>query len=124
MGVCHHLAEKQYVTGHGGNLAWKLEDDVILITPTKHNKGDVTRDNVVFINLIRKPSKGRLNQWETPMYVNFFRERLGCTGGAALPPPHLNAFAISDSKNCHMRPLFPETITEVGPVPVVLMASH
>jgi len=33
IGVCHHLAAHQYVTGHGGNLAWKLEDNVILITP-------------------------------------------------------------------------------------------
>ena len=29
VGVCHHLAEKQYVTGHGGNLAWKLEDNFL-----------------------------------------------------------------------------------------------
>ena len=36
--VCHHLAAHQYVTGHGGNLAWKLEDDVVLITPTQTNK--------------------------------------------------------------------------------------
>ena len=50
VGVCHHLASKQYVTGHGGNLAWKLDDEVILITPTKHNKGEVSRENVVFIN--------------------------------------------------------------------------
>ena len=32
--VCHRLSERMYVTGHGGNLAWKLEDDLILITPT------------------------------------------------------------------------------------------
>ena len=76
VGVCHHLAAKQYVTGHGGNLAWKLEDNVILITPTKHNKGDVNRDNVVFINLAGETIEGSVKPTgETPMYVNFFRER-------------------------------------------------
>jgi len=74
--VCHHLAAHQYVTGHGGNLAWKLEDNVILITPTKHNKGDVTRENVVFINLAGETLEGTVKPTgETPMYVNFFRER-------------------------------------------------
>ncbi|MDA9118960.1 class II aldolase/adducin family protein [Opitutales bacterium] len=120
IGVCHHLAAHQYVTGHGGNLAWKLEDDVILITPTKHNKGDVSRDNVVFINLAGDTIEGTVKPTgETPMYVNFFRERPDVQAVLHCHPPHLNAFAISDSKNYHMRPLFPETITEVGPVPVV-----
>lgn len=27
--VCHHLADKMFVTGYGGNAAWKLEDDLI-----------------------------------------------------------------------------------------------
>ena len=26
--VCHRLAQHMYVTGYGGNLAWKLEEDV------------------------------------------------------------------------------------------------
>jgi ribulose-5-phosphate 4-epimerase/fuculose-1-phosphate aldolase len=32
--VCHTLAQNQYVTSSGGNLAWRLEDDLLLITPT------------------------------------------------------------------------------------------
>ena len=40
--VCHRLADARYVTGYGGNMAWKLEEDVILITPTQMNKGDIT----------------------------------------------------------------------------------
>ena len=30
---CHRLAANMFVTGFGGNLAWKLEPDVIMITP-------------------------------------------------------------------------------------------
>ena len=63
VGVCHHLAAKHYVTGHGGNLAWKLDDDVILITPTKHNKGDVSRENVKSSSTVRgRPLKEKLNR--------------------------------------------------------------
>jgi len=48
--VCSRLAKNMYVTAYGGNMAWKLEEDVILITPTKMNKGDITVDDVVFLN--------------------------------------------------------------------------
>ena len=48
--VCGRLSANKYVTGYGGNLAWKLEEDVILITPTKMNKGDITPKDLVFIN--------------------------------------------------------------------------
>ena len=90
VGVCHHLAAKHYVTGHGGNLAWKLDDDVILITPTKHNKGDVSRENVVFINRAGETIEGKVKPTgETPMYVNFFRERPDTQAVLHCHPPHL-----------------------------------
>ena len=57
--VCHRLAENMYVTGHGGNLAWKMEADLLLITPTKMNKGDVQPEDVVFINLKGETVEGQ-----------------------------------------------------------------
>lgn len=118
--VCHHLAAHQYVTGHGGNLAWKLEDDVVLITPTQTNKGDVNRENVVFLNTKGEKLEGTARPTgETPMYVNFFRERPDVQSVLHCHPPHTNSFAITAGENWLMKPLFPETITEVGPVPVV-----
>ncbi len=120
VGTCHHLAKHQYVTGHGGNLAWKLEDDVILITPTQHWKGHVTRDNVVFLNMKGETIEGTARPTgETPMYVKFFNERPDIQAVLHCHPISLNTFAISKGKNWMMSPLFPETITEIGPVPVV-----
>jgi len=48
--VCHQLSARMYVTGFGGNLAWRLEDEVILITPTMLNKGEIQAEDLVFIN--------------------------------------------------------------------------
>jgi L-fuculose-phosphate aldolase len=118
--VCHKLAAHMYVTGFGGNLAWKLEDNVLLITPTQMNKGDIQPEDVVFITLNGEKIEGRRRPTgETPMYVNFFRERPDIQSVIHCHPPRTNAFAITKGKNWLMRPLFPETITEVGPVPVV-----
>ena len=69
--VCHTLSERMYVTGYGGNLAWKLEEDVVLISPTQMNKGDIQPADVVFIRLDGTRLEGaRRPTGETPMYVS------------------------------------------------------
>ena len=118
--VCHKLSDLMYVTGHGGNLAWKLEEDLLLITPTRLNKGQVTPEDVVFVTLAGAVVEGtRSPTGELPMYINFFRERPDIASVLHCHPPMTGVFAITKGKNWLMRPLFPETITEVGPVPVV-----
>ncbi len=118
--VCHRLSANLYVTGHGGNLAWKLEEDVILITPTQMNKGEIQTEDVVFINLAGEVIEGKhRSTGETPMYLNFFRERPDVNTVVHCHPPLTNVFAITKGPNWLMRPVFPETTTEVGPVPVV-----
>jgi L-fuculose-phosphate aldolase len=118
--VCHRLAKNMYVTGYGGNLAWKLEDDLLLITPTQLNKGDIQRQDVVFINLAGDKIEGtRRSTGETPMYLKFFNERSDIVSVLHCHPPSVCAMAIMDGPNWLMRPLYPETTTEIGPVPVV-----
>lgn len=118
--VCHRLAGRLYVTSQGGNLAWKLEDDLLLITPTKLNKGDVQPEDVVFINLKGQTIEGkRKPTGETPMYLKFFSARADILSVIHCHPPALGAFAISSAKNWLMRPLYPELTIEVGPIPVV-----
>ncbi len=119
VGVCMQLSADKYVTGYGGNLAWKLEEDLILITPTQTNKGDVCRENVCFIRPDGTSVEGPKPTGETPMYVNFFGERPDVKSVIHCHPPYTNAFAITEGENWLMKPMFPETTTEVGPVPVV-----
>lgn len=122
--VCHRLAESLYVTGYGGNLAWKLEEDLLLITPTQRNKGEVEAEDVVFIDLAGQKMEGkRRPTGETPMYLKFFGERPDIVSVLHCHPPAVCAMAIAEGKNYLMRPLYPETTTEIGPVPVVPYAE-
>jgi L-fuculose-phosphate aldolase len=108
------------VTSHGGNLAWKLKKDLILITPTRLNKGDIRAKDLVFIDTKGKKVWGKRSPTgETPMYLNFFRERADINAVIHCHTPYTNAFAITKGQNWLMRPIFPETALEVGPVPVV-----
>jgi L-fuculose-phosphate aldolase len=122
--VCKKLAQNLYVTSYGGNLAWKLEDNLILITPTQMNKGDIQAEDVVFVNTSGQVVEGRRRPTgEMPMYMKFFEERTDVVSVIHSHPPATCALAIRKGKNWLMRPLYPETTIEVGPVPVVPYAE-
>jgi len=120
LAVCGKLASSLFVTSCGGNLAWKLEEDLLLTTPTKMNKGIIHQEDLVFIDMEGKVIEGiRWPTGETPMYLKFFQMRKDIVSVIHSHPPAVGSFAISKGKNWLMRPIYPETIIEVGPVPVV-----
>jgi L-fuculose-phosphate aldolase len=122
--VCHKLAQNLYVTSSGGNLAWKLEEDLLLITPTKLYKGYISPEDLVFIDLEGRVIEGqRRPTGETPMYLKFFSLRKDIVSVIHCHAPNVGALAISRGKNWLMRPIYPETTIEVGPVPLVPYAE-
>lgn len=124
IGVCSRLAQNMYVTSSGGNLAWKLAENLLLITPTKMYKGDVHSEDVVFIDLKGNIVEGtRRPTGETPMYLKFFNLRPDIVSVIHCHPPSTCALTIIKGKNWLMCPLFPEPTIEVGPVPVVPYAE-
>lgn len=119
MYVVNWLADLRFVTSHGGNLAYKLDDNLYLTTPTRRYKNTLKADDLVFIDGDGNTIEGKWEPTgETPMYLNLFRERPDIVSAIHCHPPYTNAFAIM-KKNWLMRPIFPETIVEIGPVPVV-----
>ena len=45
--ACNRVAELGYVTSHGGNLSMRVDEDVVLITPTKVEKRRWNGDSLV-----------------------------------------------------------------------------
>jgi L-fuculose-phosphate aldolase len=118
--VCKRLAERMYVTSQGGNLSYKLEDNLVLISPTCVCKSEISEMDVVFIDLEGRTVEGtRKPTGEVPMYLNFYRDRPDIKSVIHCHPPYTNTFAILEGTNWLMRPVFPETVAEVGPVPLV-----
>lgn len=122
--ACHRLSANLYVTGYGGNLAWRLEENVIMITPTMMNKGDIQPEDLVFIDAKGDTIEGtRKPTGEKWMYLKFFEERPDIRSVLHCHAPNVGAFAIMKGENWLMKPFFPETTHEVGPVPVVPYAE-
>jgi L-fuculose-phosphate aldolase len=118
--VCKRLADRMYVTSQGGNLSYKLEDNLVLISPTCVCKSDIAEMDVVFIDLEGRTVEGiRRPTGEVPMYLNFYRDRPDIKSVIHCHPPYTNTFTILKGTNWLMRPVFPETVAEVGPVPLV-----
>ncbi len=118
--VCKSLADRMYTTSLGGNLSIKLEENLILITPTCVTKSEVSEKDVVFIDMQGKTVEGsRKPTGEVPMYLNFYRDRPDIKTVIHCHPTYTNTFAILKGTNWLMKPIFPETVVEVGPVPVV-----
>ena len=122
--ACRRLAQHLFVTSQGGNCAWKLEPDLLMITPTQVSKDQIQLADLVFIDLKGNVLEGqRKPTGETPMYLNFFNSRPDIVSIIHCHAPAACAFAIFKGKNWLMRPLIPETTFEVGPVPVVPYAE-
>jgi len=122
--VANLLSEKGHVTSHGGNMAWRLEEKVILITPTKKNKGLLEFQDPVFISPDGVVIEGDMKPTgETPMYLLLFSERKDIKAIIHAHPRAASSFAITKGPNYLARPILPETVTEVGPVPVCKYAE-
>ena len=118
VGVCQTVAERRYVTSHGGNLSWRVADDELLITPTKVNKGEIAFDDVVIVGMdgeARYAAEGRRPTGELPIHVGLFRKRNDIRTIIHAHPPWLTAFALSRPELLR-KPFLPEPIIEVGPV--------
>ena len=112
------LGESGFVTSQGGNLSFRVADDVVLITPTKVPKVKVTFDEVCILNMqgdVLYAAEGRKPTGETPMHLNILNKRPDAKGVIHAHPPYITGFAIARS-DILSRPLLPEPIIEVGPV--------
>lgn len=122
--ACRRVSDLRYVTDHGGNLAWKIKERLILITPTMMNKGDIRAKDVVFLDTSGKKLEGdRPVTSELVVYLTIFKARRDIRAIIHSHPPHANGFAIARGKNWLMRPLLVEAVLELGPVPVVPYAE-
>lgn len=115
------LAELGYVTSHGGNLSFRVEENVVLITPTKVAKRKITFEDICIIDMegnVLYAKEGRRPTGETPFHLRIFEKRPDLTGIVHAHPPVMTGFAIANT-DLLAKPFLPEPIIEVGPMVMV-----
>jgi len=110
------LRDRFFVAANDGNISVRLGDNQVLITPTNVNKGDVTVDSILKIDLqgnvisgSKKPSS------ETKMHLAVYKARPDVIAIVHAHPPAATGFAA-----CHIRLdtdiILPEIVFGLGKV--------
>lgn len=119
--ACHRCAELNYVTSAGGNLSMRVDENLLLITPTKTPKRTMRFEDVCIIdlggNVVFAPKEKRpTGEW--PFHTRIMKKRPDIKAIAHTHPPVLTGFAIADNGMLE-KPWLPEPVTEIGPIKMV-----
>ena len=117
----NRLAELGFVTSQGGNLSLRVDKDLVLITPTKVPKADITADDICAVDSKGNTlwaAPGRKPTSESPFHLRIFEKRPDIRGVIHAHPPILTGFAIANS-DLMRKPFLPEPAIEVGPMVMV-----
>lgn len=112
------LGELGYVASHGGNLSFRVCDELILITPTKVMKRLMRPEDIVVVSLEGEAvdaTGDRRPTGETPMHLMIFRYRPDLNAIVHAHPPYLTGFSMVETDLLE-RPLLPEPVLELGPI--------
>jgi L-fuculose-phosphate aldolase len=116
--ACHRCAELNYVTSSGGNLSVRVDENTILITPTKTLKRKMRFEDICVIDLegnVLYASEGKKPTGEWPFHTRIMRKRPDINAIVHTHPPILTGFAIANN-GIMEKPFLPEPIIEVGPI--------
>ncbi|MHC4247912.1 MAG: class II aldolase/adducin family protein [Planctomycetota bacterium] len=111
-----------YASSHGGNLSYRVNENVVLITPTKVPKRCVTPKDVCVVDMagnVIHAGEGRKPTGETPMHLGVFRARPDVNAVLHAHPPIMTGFACSPKAELLGRPVLPEPIVEIGPAVLI-----
>src|SRR6478609_3891289 len=114
--VCHLMYERSYVVSSDGNVSVRLDDGLILATPTMTCKGRMTEDLIAVTDIEGKALNGRRASSELAMHLLIYKERPDVKAVCHAHPPHGTAFAVAGL--AIDQPILSEVILTLGCVPL------
>ena len=112
------MYERGYIVACEGNLSVRLDEERMLTTPTCMNKGMLTPDDLVIIDLEGRHVAGeRKASSELAMHLLFYRMRPDVQAICHAHPPTATGFAVAG--RALDQALLPEVIVGLGQIPLV-----
>ncbi len=114
--------QKDYVASNDGNFSYRLEENLVVATPTMISKGFMQPEDMVLVDLEGNQVGGhrRLTS-EIRMHLFIYRERPEVRCVVHAHPPHAVAFAIA--RKPVPRCVLAEAEVNLGPVPIAPYAT-
>lgn len=120
--ICHRLYANRFVTATDGNVSVRLDNGNILTTRTAINKGMVTENDLVEVDLSGNVLSGNhLPSTEIGMHLYIYSQRSDVNAIVHAHPPYATGFATARQplNEC----LFPEVIVGLGAIPLAEYAT-
>jgi L-fuculose-phosphate aldolase len=118
----HKVYEKEFVSATDGNLSIRLSDNKIAITRSGVNKGEVTEQDIIIVDLQGNKINGNGKaSTETKIHLLAYNSRSDVNAVVHCHPSYATAFATAGLD--FTKPVFPEVILGLGPVPLCKYAT-
>lgn len=116
------LYEKGLVVSHDGNISARLDDGLIIVTPTLTNKGRMKETDMVIVDLAGNVIKGSAKpSSELKMHLEVYKRRADIRGVVHAHPVYACVFAVL-GRAVDMK-YMPEAIKTLGSIPVAKYAE-
>jgi L-fuculose-phosphate aldolase len=94
--ICKLLYDRQLVTASDGNISMRLDQDHIIITPSRKNKGLLQPEDMIVVDLEGKviEGKGKASS-EFPMHKAIYQNRPEVNAIVHTHPVYATAFALA-----------------------------
>ena len=118
--VCIRDGQLGYGASVGGNLSYRVEENLVLITPTKTPKRKITSDMICAVdmegNVLYAP-EGKKPTGEAFMHLHIMKKRPEIKSVMHAHPPLCIGMSTSkEGKRAMMLPLIPEAMMLLGPI--------
>lgn len=95
-GICHLLYQRNLVTATDGNVSMRVSGDRILLTPSGKNKGFVTPEEILVLDLSGNVTEGAGKaSKEYPMHRIVYEKRQDAGAVIHTHPAYATAFALA-----------------------------
>jgi L-fuculose-phosphate aldolase len=110
------MYERSYVVSSDGNVSIRLDDNLLLASPTMTSKGRMTIDSLALTDIDGNPLNDRKASSELEMHILIYNMRPDVKAVCHAHPPHGSAFAAAGL--AIDKPILSEVILTLGCVPL------
>ena len=125
--ACHRDGELGYGPAVSGNVSYRVDEDIILITPTKTPKRLMMPQDICVITLQGEPlyiPEGKKTTGETFLHLHILQKRPDINAVMHAHPPIATGLSTCEGGKQALRlPLIPEAMMQLGPVITVPYAD-
>ncbi|MDD3212646.1 MAG: class II aldolase/adducin family protein [Eubacteriales bacterium] len=118
--ACQRSAELGYGAGSGGNAAYRVDDNVVLITPTGIVKRKIRFEDICMIDLDGNPlyiPEGRKPTGEAFMHLHIMKVRPDVKATMHAHPPLLIGMSLTEEgAEVMSKAVLPDAATFLGPI--------